>query len=154
MRSVRRCTLWAAAVFGGIGGACAVALLALCSAVLFAPPAAVWLFVVGSSAVAAAAGGGASWAMLVRPAARPGAWIGVAAGLAGAMLGYIIHACIVILAKTAVHVFGPHDPVKEQGSPEFFGMLFGYPLSAVVFVPAALVTGVALVWAGRRRTPD
>jgi len=123
-----------------------------CSAVVVPLPAFVWLFVAGSSAVAAAAGGGAGWAIVVRPAGRPNVWTGVAAGLLGLALGYTIHAGIVILAVAARLAFGPHDAVKEQGSPVFFGMVLGYPVSAALFLPAAVVTGAALGWVGCGRT--
>jgi hypothetical protein len=152
MRSVHRCTLRAAAVFGGVAGACTIGLLVWCSAVFVALPAVAWLLIVGSSAVAAAAGGGAGWAIVVRPAGRPSVGTGVAAGLLGLALGYMIHGGIVILAFAARSAVGPHDAVKDLGQPVFMGMVFGYPVSAAVFVPAALVTGAALGWAGRGRT--
>lgn len=153
MKSVHRSTLCAAAVFGGVAAAGAVGLLVLWSAVFVALPAVVSLFIVGSSAVAAAVGGGAGWAIVVRPPGRPSVWTGVAVGLLGLVFGYVIHGGIVILALAARMAFFPPDTaIKEQGSPVFYGMVFGYPMSAAVFVPAALVTGAVLGSAGCGRT--
>jgi hypothetical protein len=154
MSSVSRDTVWAAAIFGGVGGACAVVLLGLFSAAFVTPRAVVWLFIVGSSAVAAAGGGGAGWAIVVRPPGRPGAWTGVAAGLVGVALTYMIHGGIVILA-TELAAWWPDRPPnrwKELYTLEL-GVLFGYAVSAVAFVPSAVVIGAVLGRADRRRTP-
>jgi hypothetical protein len=155
MRSVRRCTLRAAAVFGGIGGACAVSFLALLSAVFVTPRAVVWLLVVGSSAVAAGVGGGASWAIVVRPGGRPSAWTGAAAGLLGVALAYMIHGCIVALALELAAWWPGRPPNRwKELHALSLGVVLGYVVSAVVFVPAAAGAGAVLASAGRRGTPD
>lgn len=154
MRSPSESTLRAGVFLAGEAGACALGLLVWCSAAILPPPFLVWLFVVGSAVVSWGLGGGAGWAMIVRPHGRPSGWTAVAAALLGALLGYVIHAGIVILAVVTQLAFGRHDPVKEQGSPTFFAMVLGYPISAVLLFPAAAMTGAALDWADRRRPAD